>query len=366
MLLKQTDLFAMHQKYGGKMVDFGGWDLPIQYEGILKEHHMVRKKAGLFDVSHMGEIEIKGEKAEEYVQYLLSNNIKKMAQYQVQYNIMCYPDGGVVDDLIVYKYSPEHYFLVVNAANTDKDYEWIMENAFPGLEIKNLSDDYVQMAVQGPKAQEILQKLTEDDLDSIKFFWFKPELNLSGVNCIASRTGYTGEDGFEIYLSPEKAAFLWEEILQAGGEDICPIGLGARDTLRFEAKLPLYGQEIGKDISPLEAKLGFFVKLDNDDFIGKEALLAQKEGSMSRIQVEFEMLGKGIPRSHYDVEKNGNNIGWVTSGAYAPSLDKKIGLALINRQYSQAGEEIDVVIRNKRIKARVAEGIFYKKKTGSK
>ncbi len=363
MELKRTPLIAMHQKYQGKLIDFGGWELPVQYEGIIKEHQMVRQKAGLFDVSHMGEIDVVGKGAEDFVQYLVTNNIKTLAEKQVMYCLMCYPSGGVVDDLLVYKYSTEHYLLVVNASNSDKDFEWIKQNCPAGIEVSNVSDKYAQLAIQGPKAQEILQKITDTDLETIKFFFFKPGVSISGVDSLVSRTGYTGEDGFEIYVSPEQASQVWEEILQAGGEDIAPIGLGARDTLRFEAKLPLYGQEIDQDISPLQAKLGFFVKLDNDDFIGKEALRQEKENQPARTQVEFYMLGKGIPRSHYDVQKDGKKIGWVTSGGYSPTLEKNIGLAIIERQYNNTGELIDIMIRDKPVQAQIAEGIFYRKQT---
>ena len=231
----------------------------------------------------------------------------------------------VVDDLLVYKFSDDNIFLVVNAANLDKDFAWIKEHAYPDVEVENLSDRYAQLAVQGPEAERILQKISDTDLSSIKFFWFSPEVKIAGVECIVSRTGYTGEDGFEIYVNPDKASYLWEEILEAGGEDIAPIGLGARDTLRFEAKLPLYGQELDKDITPLEAGLGFFVKLQDDDFIGKEALVKQKQDNPGRALVEFEMVGKGIPRSHYEVEKDGVNIGWVTTGAHAPTMNRAIG-----------------------------------------
>lgn len=360
MSLKRTPLYPMHEKYQGKLVDFGGWELSVQFEGIIKEHHMVRQKAGLFDVSHMGEIEITGEKAEAFVNYLVTNDVKQLAENQVVYTLMCYPDGGVVDDLLVYKYSTTHYFLVVNAANTDKDFEWIKKNLFAGVEAKNLSDQYAQLALQGPKAQEILQKLTDTDLETIRFFWFNPAVKVAGIECIVSRTGYTGEDGFEIYCSNDQAVNLWEAIMEAGGEDVAPIGLGARDTLRFEAKLPLYGQEIDKDITPLEAGLGYFVKLNKDDFIGKDVLVKQKEAKPARVQVEFEMIGKGIPRHEYEVQKNGERIGWVTTGAHSPTFNKAIGLAIVNREFSQEGEEIDIMIRNKPVKARVMKNSFYR------
>lgn len=368
MALKRTPLYPMHEKYKGRVIDFGGWELPVQYEGmgILKEHQMVREKAGLFDVSHMGEITVKGPKAEDFVQKLVTNNVKVIKDYQVMYSPMCYPDGGVVDDLLVYRYSATDYLLVVNASNTDKDYEWIKENAIEGVELANVSNDYAQLAIQGPMAQEILQKISDVDLSTIKFFWFNPAVKIAGVECIVSRTGYTGEDGFEIYAKSKDAVTIWEEILKAGGDDISPIGLGARDSLRFEAKLPLYGQEIDKDITPLEAKLGFFVKLDNDDFNGKSVLVKQKEEGLQRSQVEFEMTGKGIPRPHYEVQKDGVNIGFVTTGMQAPALKKNIGLALIKQEYTNPGEEIDIIIRNKPVKAVVSKGIFYKKNTKKK
>lgn len=364
MSLKRTPLFSMHQKYGGKMVDFGGWELPVQYESIIKEHHMVRQKAGLFDVSHMGEIEVKGEKAQDFIRYLVTNNITKLQTYQIQYSPMCYEDGGVVDDLLVYKYSPSHYLLVVNASNTDKDYEWIKTHAFPGIEVVNVSDRFAQLAIQGPSAQVILQKLCDVDLNTIKYYWFNPSVKVAGFDGIVSRTGYTGEDGFEVYVSCDKADQLWEKILAAGGEDITPVGLGARDTLRFESKLPLYGQEIDRDITPLEAGLGFFVKLDDANFIGKEALVKQKSAVPPRILAEFEMVGRGIPRSHYQVEKDGVVIGHVTTGSHAPTLGKNIGLALIKREYYKPGQEIDIIIRDKPVKARIGTEIFYQKKSG--
>ncbi|MDD2619271.1 MAG: glycine cleavage system aminomethyltransferase GcvT [Syntrophomonadaceae bacterium] len=368
MSLKQTPLYQMHLKYNGKIIDFGGWELPVQYEGmgVIKEHNMVREQAGLFDVSHMGEVFISGEKAEEYVQNLVCNNIKTMQDLQVLYALMCYPGGGVVDDLLVYRYHRQKYLLVINAANVEKDFAWMQENLMDGMTAENVSAEYAQLALQGPKAQEILQKISDTDLNSIKFFWFNPAVKIAGVECIVSRTGYTGEDGFEIYVKPADAAYIWEEILSAGGDLVSPVGLGARDSLRFESKLPLYGQEIDQDITPLEGGLGFFVKLDNDDFIGRDALLKQKEAGLKRKQVEFSMLGKGIARSHYDVCKDGVCIGHVTTGLHAPTFKKPIGLALIDIEHSAPGTEIDIMIRDKAVKAVVGQGIFYKKKTKAK
>lgn len=368
MSLKQTPLYPMHLKYNGKLIDFGGWELPVQYEGmgIIKEHHLVRESAGLFDVSHMGEVFIQGENAEAFVQNLICNDVKTIQDGQVLYSPMCYPDGGVVDDLLVYRYNRNKYLLVINAANVEKDFAWMTENLMAGVTADNVSAQYAQLALQGPQAQEILQKLSAVDLGSIKFFWFNPSVKISGVECIVSRTGYTGEDGFEIYVNPDKACFIWEEIMAAGGDMVAPVGLGARDSLRFEAKLPLYGQEIDKDISPLEAGLGFFVKLNTDDFIGKSALVQQKEAGLKRKLVEFSMIGKGIPRSHYEVYKDGQAIGHVTTGMHAPTFKKPIGLALINYEHSTPGTEIEIIIRNKAIPALVGQGIFYLKKTKSK
>lgn len=362
MSLRRTPLYEAHVKYKGKLVDYGGWELPVQYEGIIKEHNIVREKAGLFDVSHMGEIQVVGPGAEQFLQYLLTNNVEKMQDSQILYTFMCYPDGGVVDDLLVYRYSNTHYLLVVNAANVEKDYEWIKDNIKPDVEVNNVSDNFALIAIQGPLAVEILQKISDIDLDTIKPFTFNRAVNIAGKEALVSRTGYTGEDGFEIYLAPDDAPFIWEEIMQAGGEDIKPAGLGARDSLRLEAKLPLYGQEIDQDITPLEAKLGFAVKLDKPDFIGKDALVKQKENSLPRVLVEFEMIEKGIPRSHYEVEKEGEKIGWVTSGLYSPTFQKNMGLALIKREFNQVGEIIEIIIRNKPVKAKIIENSFYNRK----
>lgn len=359
--LKRTPLYDRHEYHRGKIIDFGGWELPVQYTGIIQEHHTVRNKAGIFDVSHMGEIDIIGAGADDFVRHLVTNDIKKLQDHQIMYTLMCYPHGGIVDDLLVYRFSDDHFFLVVNASNVNKDYEWILSHAPQGIKVTNVSEQYAQLAVQGPKAEEIMQRISDHDLSQIRFFWFEPQVTLAGIECLVSRTGYTGEDGFEIYLKPQQASQLWEKIMQAGGEDILPAGLGARDTLRFEAKLPLYGQEIDADITPLEAGLGFFVKLDSGDFIGRDALVKQKENGVERVLVEFEMIDKGIPRSHYPVQKNGQDIGWVTSGAHSPTFNKSIGLALIKAQWNQAGEEIDIIIRNKPVKARITRGAFYKR-----
>ncbi len=361
--MKKTPLYDLHRQYGGRIIDFGGWALPVQYSDILEEHHKVRTAAGLFDVSHMGEITVKGPGAAAFVQKMVTNDILKAEDFQVVYSPMCYPDGGVVDDLLIYRFNKEEYLLVVNGVNTDKDFQWLREHAHDQVEIKNVSSEYAQLSLQGPKAEHVLQKLTDMALAEIKFFRFKPQVDIGGIKALVSRTGYTGEDGFEIYASSEDASVLWEKIMEAGRDaGLVPAGLGARDTLRFEAALPLYGQEISRDISPLEARLGWTVKLDKEDFIGKAALTAQKAQGLRRTLVGFEMIDRGVPRSHYKIEKEGEEIGFVTTGNFSPSLNKNIGMAFVNSVYAAEGMEIDIVIRKKALKARVIGLPFYRKR----
>src|SRR5665647_1643122 len=344
--VKRTPLYEIHCCLGGKMIDFGGWELPIQYTGIIKEHEQVRNAAGLFDVSHMGEITVKGSNAEKMIENLITNSILKAKEYQVVYSPMCYPDGGVVDDLLVYKFSNQDYLLVVNASNIDKDFSWIKQNMQGyDVDVQNVSDQSAQLALQGPKAEEILQKLVDIQLkEEIKFFYFKPNVMIDGIKAMVSRTGYTGEDGFEIYIKANNAATIWGKLLEAGkAEGLMPVGLGARDTLRLEAALPLYGHELTKDISPIEAGLGKFVKLDKNEFIGKAALINQKDAGVCRKLVGFEMVDRGIARSNYEIQVQGNNIGFVTSGSFSPTLNKNIGLALVEVDYSKEDMEIDIV-----------------------
>ncbi|NLY18419.1 MAG: glycine cleavage system aminomethyltransferase GcvT [Clostridiaceae bacterium] len=361
--MKKTPIYEKHCELGGKIIDFGGWALPVQYKGIIEEHNQVRKAAGLFDVSHMGEIIVKGQDAETIIQRLVTNNIIGAGEYRIIYSPMCYPDGGVVDDLLIYKYSEKYYLLIVNAGNTEKDYNWIRENAKGRAEIINVSDSYAQLALQGPGAEAILQKLTDTPLSDIGFFRFMPDVSISGVKAIVSRTGYTGEDGFEIYINSESAVYLWESILEAGREDgLVPVGLGARDTLRFEAALPLYGHEISQDTSPLEAGLSRFVKLDKDDFIGKEALVRQQEQGLKRVLTGFEMVDRGIPRSGYEVQVYGRKVGSVTSGSFSPTLGKNLGMALVESGIDSEDAEIDIIIRNRALRAKTVKLPFYKKK----
>ncbi len=360
--LKKTPLNEKHRLLGAKMVDFGGWEMPVQYSGILEEHRAVRGKAGLFDVSHMGEIDVQGPDALILVNKVITNDAAKLAVKQILYSPMVYENGGVMDDLLVYKLAEDHYYLVVNASNTEKDFQWLLENTEKlNVQVANISAHTAQIAIQGPKAEVILQKLTDYNLNSLKYYRFD-FAKVDGVAGLVSRTGYTGEDGFEIYAGPEFAGQMWEKILDAGkDEGILPIGLGARDTLRFEAGLPLYGQELSPEITPWEAGLGLFVKLDKEDFIGKAALVKQKQEGLTRRLIGFEMVERGIPRSHYPIAVNGQEIGWVSSGSYAPSLDKNIGLGFVDAQFALLGAEIEVVIRGKGVKAKVVKTPFYKR-----
>lgn len=361
--LKRTPLFPVYAQYGGKTIDFGGWELPVQFSSIKEEHEAVRERAGLFDVSHMGEVEVTGPDALAFVQKMTTNDASKLAINQAQYSILCYPDGGTVDDLLVYKQADDHYLLVINASNIDKDVAWLNEHVTGDVTVKNISPEVAQLALQGPLAEKVLSRLTDTDLTTIGFFRFLPDVQLNGSKALVSRTGYTGEDGFEIYCQAEDAASLWEAILKAGEEEgVLPCGLGARDTLRFEAKLPLYGQELSQGISPLEAGLGFAVKLDKEsDFIGKSALQKQKEQGVPRKLVGIEMIDRGIPRSHYPVYLGEEQIGEVTTGTQSPTLKKNVGLALIQAQHATVDQEVDVEIRGKRVKARIVKTPFYKR-----
>lgn len=365
--LKQTPLFPIYSKYGAKTIDFGGWDLPVQFSSIKDEHEAVRTKAGLFDVSHMGEVTVKGSNALPFLQKMLTNDISKLSAGKTMYTIMCYPDGGTVDDLLVYKKGEDDYLLVINASNTDKDVEWLQKHIEGDVEVVNISDEMALLALQGPLAEQTLQKLTKEDLSQIRFFQFKDGVDFDGITALVSRTGYTGEDGFEIYLKPEDAQTLWEKILEAGQEDgVIPCGLGARDTLRFEANLVLYGQEISSEISPIEAGLNFAVKVDKaEDFIGKEVLKEQRENGAPRKLVGIEMIERGIPRHGYPVfaivDGEEKQIGEVTTGTQSPTLKKNVGLALIQTEFAELGRELYVQIRNKNTKAVIVKTPFYKR-----
>ncbi|PIC65309.1 glycine cleavage system protein T [Sporosarcina sp. P13] len=361
--LLRTPLFESYKEYGGKTIDFGGWELPVQFSSIKAEHEAVRTKAGLFDVSHMGEVLVTGSGSLEYLQKLVTNDVSKLQIGQAQYTVMCNEDGGTIDDFLIYKLAEDRYLLVVNASNIDKDVTWMKKQQTENVVIENQSADYALLALQGPLAQDILQKLTDEPLDKIKFFRFKENVHVGGEDVLVSRTGYTGENGFEIYGSPAAIQTLFPKILQAGeAEGVVPAGLGARDTLRFEAGLPLYGQELSATISPLEAGLGFVVKLNKEqDFIGKEALKRQKEQGLKRKLVGLEMIDKGIPRTGYKIYSGEAEVGEVTTGTQSPTLKKNIGFALLTTELTELGTEVEVEIRSKRLKAKVIGTPFYKR-----
>lgn len=363
-MAKKTPLYEEHVKLGGKIVDYAGWLLPVQYEGLVPEHQAVRNAVGLFDVSHMGEITVKGKDALAFIDYLMTNDITTLVDNQIIYTFMCRPSGGVVDDLLVYRFGPENFYLVVNASNADKDYAWILEQKGKfDVELENISDTVGEIAIQGPLAQKVLQKLTKTDLNKITFFTLDRKVDINGIECMVSRTGYTGEDGFEVYTTNDGIVKVWRDILEAGKEDgIKPVALGCRDTLRFEASLPLYGHEMNEDINPLEAGFKYFVKLDKKgDFIGKEELNKQWAAGLTRKLAGFEMLERGIPREGYEIQKDGVVIGHVTTGYMSPTLNKSIGNALIKTEFTPLGTEVDIMIRNKPAKAVIISKKFLKK-----
>lgn len=360
--LKRTCLFDVHEKLNAKMFEFAGWEMPLEYTSAVKEHEHVRKSAGLFDVSHMGEVEVRGDEAQQFIQYLITNDVSNLKADEILYSPMCYENGTTVDDLLVYKRGQNDYLLIINAGNIDKDYEWIVENSKKfNVETKNISDKVAQLALQGPLAEEILSKLTNQDLSQIEFYKFKQNVDVCGEPCIVSRTGYTGEDGFEIYCDKNVAQKIWNAILEEGKERVVPAGLGARDTLRSEVNLPLYGHEISEEIPPLEAGLSIFVKLDKDDFIGKDSLKALKESGNARKLVAFELTGKGMIRGGYDVEIDGEVVGFVTTGLKSPTLDKFIGMAIIDSDKARVGQEIGIRVRKKLVPAVIVKRPFYKK-----
>jgi aminomethyltransferase len=357
MELKHTALHDIHVKLGAKMVEFAGYHMPIQYHSIREEHKRVRNTVGVFDVSHMGEVEITGPKALEMVQKITINDASQLEIGQAQYSAMCYPDGGIVDDLLVYRFK-DKYLLVINAANKNKDLQWMLDNKIQGCKIKDISDEITQIAVQGKKAEATLQKLTKLDLSKIQFYWFEEGV-LAGANMIISRTGYTGEPGFELYFANKYAIPVWEAVFEAGKEfDIEPIGLGARDSLRLEKKMCLYGNDIDQTTNPLEAGLGWITKPEKGDFVGKDAIIRAKEEGLKRRLVAFVLNQTGFPRKGYKILKNGSDIGKVTSGTVSPILEKGIGLGYVSKEYSKIDTEIDILIRDKAIPAKIIKPPF--------
>jgi aminomethyltransferase len=358
MDLKRTPLYETHRALGAKMVEFSGWEMPVQYKGILDEHRAVRNAAGLFDIDHMGQVRVTGGDALKFLNHLLTANFSDMPVDSAKYAVMCYPDGTCVDDTFVYRLKDE-WMVVVNAGNRDKDNAWIQAQA-SGFDVtlRDVSDEYYMLAFQGPLAEQVLQKLESFPLADLKYHQARV-FQIGGERGIVARTGYTGEDGFELFVPASHGKHVWDAILEAGKtEGVLPIGLGARDSLRFEAKFALYGHEIDANTTPIEAALAWACDL-NKDFIGRDALLKQKLEGVKKKLVGFEMLERGIARAGYEISSNGVVVGTVTSGMPAPTLDKNIGLGYVPPDLAKIGTEIDVIIRGKATKARIVKTPFY-------
>jgi aminomethyltransferase len=366
-MLKRTALFEEHVRLGGRLIDFGGWELPVQYTGVLDEHVACRTAAGLFDVSHMGEVLVEGPDAERFLNYLVSNNVSRAQVGQAQYTVMCNPQGGIVDDLIIYKRAPDRFLVVVNASNTDKDFAHMqsVQKQFSGkFTLSNESAKYTQIAIQGRLAQKILKPLTSVALESMKYYWFGEGTVLGKTPAIVARTGYTGEDGFEIYLPWSSGPELWRALLEEGaplGLKAC--GLGARDTLRLEMKYPLYGHELSDETNPLEAGVGWVVKLDKPDFVGRAPVARVKEQGLARQLIGLRLLERGIPRQGYAVfsADGASQVGIVTSGTQSPSVKQAIGIAYVESPLAAPGTRLTVDIRGAKIAAEVVPTPFYKR-----
>lgn len=365
--LKRTPLAGRHEQFGARMVDFAGWYMPVQYRGIIEEHHTVRNAAGLFDLGHMGQLDVRGPDALAFLQYVATNDVSVLKLGQAQYALLLYPSGGVVDDIIIYRRpDASGYFVVVNASNLDKDFTWLLQHrearADLDVTLTNISGETGMIAIQGPKAVGILQRLVDADLSAVPGF-SAIAANVDGVSCMLGRTGYTGEDGYEIYCPIEHIAQIWDRLFEIGGPDgLRPIGLGARDTLRLESKMALYGNEISSEITPLEAGLAWAVKLDKGPFIGREALAQQKTVGVPRRLVGFKMVERGgAPRAHYEVQVDGRVVGFVTSGTASPTLGENIGLALVDRAAAGIGKPLDIIIRGKPVRAVQVRTPFYRR-----
>jgi len=359
--LKQTALNSTHRASNAKMVDYCGWDMPVEYSGITREHVAVRTAAGLFDVSHMGEIEVRGPQSLALLQHVTSNDVSRLEDGQAQYSALMLPSGSCIDDCVVHRFGPEHYFLCVNAANTDRDYAWMVQcNSF-GADVLNVSAQYSQIALQGPKALEILTKVTENDPGDLKYYWFRPA-KVAGVEGILARTGYTGEDGFEFYFSPDSSQHIWNTLLDAGQQEgLIPAGLGARNTLRLEAGYALYGHELDPETTLLEANLGWITKLEKGDFVGRDVLLRQRSEGTAKKLIGFEMIDRAPARDDYPVWIDGKAVGKVTSGSPAPYLKKNIGMAHVPSEYASVGREIQIEIRGRQASAQIVSLPFYKR-----
>jgi aminomethyltransferase len=358
MELKKTPLHEIHKKLGARLVGFSGWEMPLKYSGEIEEHQAVRNSCGLFDVSHMGEVEVSGPDALGAVQLLTTNDASTLTDGQCQYTLLCNHQGGVLDDCIVYRFSSERFLFCVNAANTEKVFGWIRDSCPGKVTVEDLSASFAQLALQGPASGKLLARVSLADPSAIRHFHFA-STTVCGVDTMVSRTGYTGEEGFELYVGPESAEGLWQAVMEAGrSEGLLPCGLAARDGLRLEMGYPLYGHELGEETTPIEAGLEDFVRLDKD-FIGKEALSGQLKEGVSRSLVGFEMAGPGIARPRYTISKGGFRVGEVTSGSFSPTLKRAIGLGYVEPPLKVPGTEIGIEIRKKAVKAVVAETPFY-------
>lgn len=360
--MKRTPLYERHLQLGAKTVPFGGWEMPVQYTGIVDEHHATRNAAGLFDISHMGQVNVRGDDALAFLQHIATQDIATIPEGLSNYSLLCYPDGGIVDDIFIY-HLPDRYLVVVNASNIDKDVAWMQEHAQDfDVEIEDISPETTMLALQGPKAETILERVTDIDVINLPFHAVTEGVLFGDVPAIIARTGYTGEDGFELFFANEYAERVWDDLLDVGRDDgLKPIGLGARDSLRFEPKLALYGHEISESINPYEAGLGWVVKLDKCDFIGREALARIKEEGPKRKLVGLEMIGRGIARQGYAVRTPDREIvGEVTTGMPSPTLAKNLALALVRTDLAKVGTELDVVVRDKPVRALVVKTPFYK------
>ncbi len=355
--MKRTPLYDVHVKLGAKMVPFGGWEMPVYYSGIIAEHKAVRTAAGLFDIGHMGAVKVSGDNALPYLQKLLSNDVSKLDVGSSQYSIILNNSGGVIDDIFVYRL-PDHYMLIINASNTDKDIEWMKKNITEGVDLIDLKDKMTLIALQGPKAQELLQKLTEIDLKTIGHHQIIAS-RVSHLPSLISRTGYTGEDGFELFVDQSKVGSIWNEMIALGA---LPCGLGARDTLRLESGMPLYGHEYNEGLTPLKAGFSFAVKLDKGEFIGRDELIKHKEEGFSKKLVGIKVKEKAIPRQGFKIFDKGKVVGYVTSGTMSPTLNIPIAMGYVRTANAVVGETVEIEIREKMIKAEIVKLPFYKKK----
>ena len=360
--MKRTPLYERHRALGAKTVPFGGWEMPVQYTGIADEHHATRTAAGLFDISHMGQVDVSGPDALAFLQHIATQDVATSPPGWSNYWLMCYPDGGIVDDIFIYHLRPGYYLVVVNASNIDKDWAWMQEHAQRfDVELVNASPQITMLALQGPKAEMILQRVTEADVVNLPFHGVMEATICGAVPAFVARTGYTGEDGFELFVPNKLAEWTWDSLLDAGKDDgLKPIGLGARDSLRFEPKLALYGHEIGEEINPYEAGLGWVVKLNKGDFVGRDALQQIKSDGATRKLVGLEMIGRGIARQGYAVRTpDGEQVGEVTTGMPAPTIGKNLALALVRSDVAKLGTELDVIVRDKPVGAQIVKTPFY-------